>query len=102
MARKLRLEYAGACYHVFNRGNYRRDLFADDGAAGAFERCLGETCERFWWRVHAFTIMRNHLGGTIAGDGQGHGKRSESPWRPPAGPRQGNIGGDRESYNRCV
>jgi hypothetical protein len=26
MARKLRLEFSGACYHVINRGNYRRDL----------------------------------------------------------------------------
>jgi REP element-mobilizing transposase RayT len=38
MARKLRLEYAGACYHVINRGNYRRDLFTGKGAAEAFER----------------------------------------------------------------
>ncbi len=28
MARKVRIEWAGACYHVINRGNYRRDLFA--------------------------------------------------------------------------
>ena len=27
MARKLRIQYAGAIYHVINRGNYRRDLF---------------------------------------------------------------------------
>jgi putative transposase len=61
MACKLRLEYAVACYHVINRGNYRRDVFAPPGSAGAFERCLGETCERFGWRVHAFVIMRNHF-----------------------------------------
>ncbi len=61
MARKLRLEYEGACYHVINRGNYRRDLFADKGAAEAFEGCLGESCGRFGWRVHAFVIMRNHF-----------------------------------------
>ena len=61
MARKLRLEYAGACYHVINRGNYRRNVFAPKGAAEAFEGCLSETCERFGWRVHAFVIMRNHF-----------------------------------------
>jgi len=61
MARKLRLEYAGACYHVINRGNYRRNVFAPKGAAEAFERCLGETCERFGWRVHAYVLMRNHF-----------------------------------------
>ena len=27
MARKLRLEFPGACYHVINRGNYRTDVF---------------------------------------------------------------------------
>jgi putative transposase len=61
VARKLRLEYAGACYHVINRGNYRADIFAAKGAAEAFERCLGETCARHGWRVHAFVIMRNHF-----------------------------------------
>ena len=61
MPRKLRLEYAGACYHVINRGNYRRDLFAGEGAAAAFERVLFEACERFGWRLHAFVIMRNHF-----------------------------------------
>jgi len=61
MARKLRLEYAGAAYHVINRGNYRQNVFAAKGAAEAFERCLGETCERFGWIVHAYAIMRNHF-----------------------------------------
>ncbi len=61
MARKLRLEFAGACYHVINRGNYRRDLFAGKGAAESFERCLFEAAERFGWRVHAYVIMRNHF-----------------------------------------
>jgi putative transposase len=61
MARKLRLEYAGACYHVINRGNYRRDLFAGKGAAASFQQCLFEAAARFGWRVHAFVIMRNHF-----------------------------------------
>jgi putative transposase len=61
MARKLRLEFSGACYHVTNRGNYRRDLFAAKGAAAAFYRCLDLACTRFGWLVHAFAIMRNHF-----------------------------------------
>lgn len=61
MARKLRLEFSGACYHVLNRGNYRRNLFADEGAAGAFERCLGEACDRFHWLIHAYVVMVNHF-----------------------------------------
>ena len=55
------MEYGGACYHVINRGNYRRDLFAGAGAAESFRTCLFEAAERFGWRVHAFVIMRNHF-----------------------------------------
>ena len=60
MARVLRLEYAGACYHVINRGNYRRNLFADGRTREAFEQTIFKTVQRFTWRVHAFVIMRNH------------------------------------------
>jgi REP element-mobilizing transposase RayT len=61
MARPLRVEYSGGCYHVINRGNYRRDLFGQGGGAEAFERTLGEAAERFDWAVHAYVIMRNHF-----------------------------------------
>jgi putative transposase len=30
MARKIRIEYAGAAYHVMTRGNQGRDIYADD------------------------------------------------------------------------
>jgi len=30
MARKIRIEYAGAAYHVMARGNQGRDIYADD------------------------------------------------------------------------
>lgn len=61
MSRKLRLEFSGACYHVSNRGNYRRDLFTTDGAAGSFYGCLDEACTSYGWRTHAFAIMGNHF-----------------------------------------
>ena len=61
MARQIRLEFPGACYHVINRGNYRRDLFAMKGAAEAFESVLFEAAARCGWRVHAYVIMRNHF-----------------------------------------
>jgi REP element-mobilizing transposase RayT len=60
MARKLRLEFPGACYHVINRGNYRQDMFATAGAKAAFEQCLFEACQRSHWVLHAFAVMRNH------------------------------------------
>ena len=60
MARKPRIEFAGAVYHARNRGNYRGDLFATAGAALAFVTCRGEACERMLWHVHADCLVRNH------------------------------------------
>jgi putative transposase len=60
VARRPRIEFPGATYHVLNRGNYRADLFDTSGAAQAFTDCLFETCERMEWRLHAYCLMRNH------------------------------------------
>ncbi|GAB5559080.1 MAG: hypothetical protein SynsKO_07270 [Synoicihabitans sp.] len=43
-----------------NRGNYKSDIFADQGAAHAFVQTLEETTERFGWRLGAYVVMRNH------------------------------------------
>ena len=61
MARRLRIEYPGALHHVINRGNYRRDLFENVGAAEAFLRVLFEAADKFSWWVHAYVLMRNHF-----------------------------------------
>jgi putative transposase len=61
MPRPWRVEFAGACYHVINRGNYRRNLFTGKGSAEAFVRTLGEAAARFGWRVHAYVVMSNHF-----------------------------------------
>ena len=61
MARSLRIEYPGAVYHVINRGNYRQDLFKDEGTHWAFEQCLFEACERNGWVLEGFCVMTNHF-----------------------------------------
>ncbi len=61
MARKLRIEFPGAIYHVINRGNYRRDVFESAGAARAFQETLVQACETYQWRLHAHVVMRNHF-----------------------------------------
>jgi REP element-mobilizing transposase RayT len=60
MARKLRLEYPGAIYHVINRGNYGAHVFGTDGAKQAFVACLFEACSKSRWILHAFVVMGNH------------------------------------------
>ena len=61
MARKPRLEFEGAIYHVINRGNYRKDLFGERGAATAFENALFEACVKCGWKIHAYVMMSNHF-----------------------------------------
>jgi putative transposase len=60
MPRQARIEYAGAVYHVLNRGNYRQDLFRVPEAGICFERTLFDACERLGWRLHAYVLLSNH------------------------------------------
>ncbi len=60
MARKLRIEFPGAIYHVLNRGNSQRDLFLTAGEAGTFVATLQDAVQRYGWRLHAYVLIRNH------------------------------------------
>src|SRR3982750_2575042 len=61
MPRKLRLEYAGAIYHLMNRGEHREDIFVDEKDRARFLEKLGETCQKTDWQVHGFCLMQNHF-----------------------------------------
>jgi putative transposase len=60
MARKPRIQFAGAIYHLIGRGNYRKALFDQDGAGFAFKIALGECSTRCGWKVHAYVLIKNH------------------------------------------
>lgn len=51
MSRPLRIEFAGALYHVTSRGDGREDIYLD---------VLAKARERFNWTVHAYCLMGNH------------------------------------------
>ena len=61
MARKLRIQYPGAIYHVMNRGDRRNPVFADDQDRQRFLETLTEACQKTGWQVHAYCLMRNHF-----------------------------------------
>lgn len=60
MARPLRLEFAGALYHVTSRGDRRESIYEDDEDRVAFLGVLARVVDRFNWLVHAHCLMGNH------------------------------------------
>jgi REP element-mobilizing transposase RayT len=61
MARKLRVQYPGAIYHVMNRGDRREAIFSDDQDRQLFLDTLAEACEKTDWQIHAWCLMGNHF-----------------------------------------
>jgi len=60
MSRPLRLDHAGALWHVTSRGNERREVFVDDADRREFLQLLGRSVELFGWKLHAWVLMGNH------------------------------------------
>jgi len=60
MARPLRLEFAGALYHVTSRGDRREAIYEDDADREAFLELLGKVCTRHNWVCYAYCLMSNH------------------------------------------
>jgi putative transposase len=61
MARQLRIEYPGAFYHVFSRGNQKQPIFLSDDDRYFFLNCLRRACKKFGVIVHAYCLMTNHF-----------------------------------------
>ncbi len=60
MARKQRVHYPGAVYHVMVRGNNGEGVFSGDLHKSEYIKILSHYQKRFSFRVHAFCIMDNH------------------------------------------
>jgi hypothetical protein len=54
MARPLRLEFAGALYHVTSRGDGREAIYLADADRRLFLDVLAGVWDRFHWTVHAY------------------------------------------------
>lgn len=61
MARRLRIEFPGAIYHVINRGNRREPIALDDPDRLRFLETLGDACAKTSWQVHAVCLMPDHF-----------------------------------------
>lgn len=61
MARKPRIEFAGAVHHVWARGNDRRIIFRDDRDRRTYLWLLGSVIRWKRWRCLAYCLMDNHV-----------------------------------------
>ena len=61
MARKPRIEFSGAFYHVIARGNRRATIFHDDADSLAYLDRLERYRHRDGVTVHAYVLMTNHV-----------------------------------------
>jgi REP-associated tyrosine transposase len=60
MPRPLRIQYAGAVYHVMSRGVRGLPLYVDATDRRHFLDLLAQTCSRYDWLVGAYCLMGNH------------------------------------------
>ena len=60
MVRPLRLEFAGALYHITARGNARQAIFNDDHDSKVFLEFLGREVTQQGWNCYAYCLMSNH------------------------------------------
>ncbi len=65
MARKLRVEYPGAVYHVMNRGDRREPIFRDDADRQQLINTLGKACGKTGWKVAMASRLRAETAVTV-------------------------------------
>jgi putative transposase len=60
MPRPHRVQFAGAVYHVMNRGVRGELLYSDDDERRHFLDLLDRTCRRYAWQTYGYCLMGNH------------------------------------------
>jgi hypothetical protein len=83
MARKVRIQYPGAIYHVMNRGDGREAIFEDDQDRERFLETLTEACEKTGWQI--LGLQLEQLSAISGGTGSTTGLAA-------GGPMAGRVG----------
>lgn len=61
MARKPRIWWPGAIYHIMTRGNHRHEIFRDDEDKQVYLEKIKQAREKYKFCLHAFCLMTNHV-----------------------------------------
>lgn len=60
MARKPRIQFPGALYHVISRGNQRQKIFRSASDRSRYLQLLSQYQSRYGFRLYAYVLMGNH------------------------------------------
>ena len=61
MARKPRIEFEGAFYHVIARGNHRQKIFKDEEDFTRYVEIISDYKGQYKYRLYAYVLMNNHV-----------------------------------------
>jgi len=61
MSRPIRVEYPGALFHVYSRGNAKQSIFRWNSDREVFLDLLGRCINKHRWVVTAYALMPNHF-----------------------------------------
>lgn len=61
VARKPRVHFAGAFYHVISRGNQGQTIFHDHADRERYLSLLQEIGIKYGWKLYAYVLMENHV-----------------------------------------
>lgn len=61
MARKPRIEYEGAFYHVISRGNQRQKIFKDKNDFIRYLEILANYKNQYKYFLYSYVLMNNHV-----------------------------------------
>ncbi len=60
MARKLRIHYEGALYHVIVRGNNKSHIFMEPKWKNTYLEIIKRYKNKYDFKIYAYSIMDNH------------------------------------------
>lgn len=61
MARKPRIEFEGAFYHIITRGNQRQKIFKDERDYEKYLEILSRYKSQYKFFLYSYTLMNNHV-----------------------------------------
>lgn len=61
VGRPIRIEFPGAFYHAYSRGNQKQLIFLTDEDKCYFIKCLRQACRKYGAVTHTYCLMPNHF-----------------------------------------